>query len=265
MSGLRELLEGRLYTAQEVEAITNGKTLKERFATAITNAKTLKERFDAANTGKEMNPTLDKLVAVAAMADIRTKSAYAVQAWAETDDLDKDESLYDRLDTLIMAIADGGIDLDGNPATDDTDDVYMVAMQAASDYMAALGADDGDLETLFNGKDDDARDEAANRLLELLVDSMGDEDQAEDMLNAFAFDMDSESNVFDAVPTGTHKTVFAVRGGKKVILRKRVGAKLKRTPKQKTALLKAQMKAYTSSAKMHRKKSLDIGRKTGLY
>ena len=250
MSGLRELLEGRLYTPQQVEAITNGKTLKER--------------FDAANTGKEMNPTLDKLVAVAAMADIRTKAAYAVQTWAETDDLDKGESLYDRLDTLIMAIADGGIDLDGNPATDDTDDVYMVAIQAASDYMSALGADDGDLETLFNGKDDDARDEAANRLMEFLVDSMGDEDQAEDMLNAFAFDADSESNMFDAVPTGSHKTVFAVRGGKKVILRKRVGAKLKRTPKQKAALLKAQMKAHKPAAIKRRVKSIKIGHKLGV-
>ena len=251
MSGLRELLEGRLYTPQQVEAITNGKTLKER--------------FDAANTGKEMNPTLDKLVAVAAMADIRTKAAYAVQTWAETDDLDKDESLYDRLDALISSIADGGIDLDGNPATDDTDDVYMVAIQAASDYMSALGADDGDLETLFNGKDDDARDEAANRLMEFLVDSMGDEDQAEDMLNAFAFDVDSESNMFDAVPTGSHKTVFAVRGGKKVILRKRVGAKLKRTPKQKAALMKAQMKAHKPAAIKRRVKSIKIGHKLGVY
>ena len=248
MSGLRELLEGRLYTPQQVEAITNGKTLKER--------------FDAANTGKEMNPTLDKLVAVAAMADIRTKAAYAVQTWAETDDLDKGESLYDRLDTLIMAIADGGIDLDGNPATDDTDDVYMVAIQAASDYMSALGADDGDLETLFNSKDDDARDEAANRLMEFLVDSMGDEDQAEDMLNAFAFDMDSESNVFDAA---NFKKMPAIRGGKRVILKKRIGAKLKRTPKQKAALMKAQMKAHSSSAKLKRKKSLNIGKKMNLY
>lgn len=249
---LQDMLAGRLYTPQQVKEITEGK-------------KPLKNRLDGANSGKEMNPTLDKLVAVAAMADIRTKAAYAVQTWAETDDLDKGESLYDRLDTLIMAIADGGIDLDGNPATDDTDDVYMVAIQAASDYMSALGADDGDLETLFNSKDDDARDEAANRLMEFLVDSMGDEDQAEDMLNAFAFDADSESNMFDAVPTGSHKTVFAVRGGKKVILRKRVGAKLKRTPKQKAALMKAQMKAHKPAAIKRRVKSIKIGHKLGVY
>jgi hypothetical protein len=251
MSGLRELLEGRLYTPQQVEAITNGKTLKER--------------FDAANTGKEMNPTLDKLVAVAAMADIRTKAAYAVQTWAETDDLDKGESLYDRLDALISSIADGGIDLDGNPATDDTDDVYMVAMQAASDYMSALGADDGDLETLFNSKDDEARDESANRLMEFLVDSMGDEDQAEDMLNAFAFDMDSESNVFDEAPKGTHKAVFAVRNNKKVTLRKRVGPKLKRTTNQKAALFNARIRAHTEEANKKRAKSLKLGYKLGLY
>lgn len=249
---LQDMLAGRLYTPQQVKEITEGK-------------KPLKNRLDGADSGKEMNMTIEKMVAIAAMADIRTKAAYAVQTWAETDDLDKGESLYDRLDTLIMAIADGGIDLDGNPATDDTDDVYMVAIQAASDYMSALGADDGDLETLFNSKDDDARDEAANRLMEFLVDSMGDEDQAEDMLNAFAFDADSESNMFDAVPTGSHKTVFAVRGGKKVILRKRVGAKLKRTPKQKAALMKAQMKAHKPAAIKRRVKSIKIGHKLGVY
>lgn len=249
MSGLRELLEGRLYTAQEVEAITNGKTLKER--------------FDAANTGKEMNPTLDKLVAIAAMADIRTKAAYAVQTWAETDDLDKDESLYDRLDALISAIADGGIDLDGNPATDDTDDVYMVAMQAASDYMSALGADDGDLETLFNSKDDDARDEAANRLMEFLVDSMGDdEDAAEEAVKNFAFDVDSDGSVFDSA---NFKKMPVIRGGKKTMLKKRQGPKMKRTPKQKAALMKAQHKAHSSSANLHRQKSLAVGHKAGLY
>jgi len=249
---LQDMLAGRLYTPQQVKDIQDGK-------------KPLKNRLDGADSGKEMNMTIEKMVAIAAMADIRTKAAYAVQTWAETDDLDKDESLYDRLDALISAIADGGIDLDDDPATDDRDDVYMVAMQAASDYMSALGADDSDLETLFNSKDDDARDEAANRLMEFLVDSMGDEDQAEDMLNAFAFDADSESNMFDAVPTGSHKTVFAVRGGKKVILRKRVGAKLKRTPKQKAALMKAQMKAHKPAAIKRRVKSIKIGHKLGVY
>lgn len=100
------------------------------------------------------------------MAQIRTQAAHAVQVWAETDDLDKGETLYDRLDALISYIADGGIDLDDDPATDDRDDIYMVALQAASDYMSALGADDADLETLFNSKDDDARDEVAQRLVE---------------------------------------------------------------------------------------------------
>lgn len=249
---LQDMLAGRLYTPQQVKEITEGK-------------KPLKNRLDGADSGKEMNMTIEKMVAIAAMADIRTKAAYAVQTWAETDDLDKGESLYDRLDVLVSSIADGGIDLDDDPATDDRDDVYMVAMQAASDYMSALGADDSDLETLFNSKDDDARDEAANRLMEFLVDSMGDEDQAEDMLNAFAFDVDSESNMFDAVPTGSHKTVFGIRGGKKVILRKRVGAKLKRTPKQKAALMKAQMKAHKPAAIKRRVKSIKIGHKLGVY
>lgn len=225
--------------------------------------KPLKNRLDGANSGKEMNITLDKMVAIAAMADIRTKAAHAVQVWAETDDLDNDESLYDRLDALISAIADGGIDLDDDPATDDRDDVYMVAMQAASDYMSALGADDSDLETLFNSKDDDARDEAANRLLEFLMQALGDDaDAAEQAVQDFAFDMDSDGNVFDSV---NFKKEPHIRDGKKIILKKRLGTKLKRTPKQKAALMKAQHKAHSGAANLHRQKSLKVGRKAGLY
>ena len=247
---LQDMLAGRLYTPQQVKEITEGK-------------KPLKNRLDGANSGKEMNITLDKMVAIAAMADIRTKAAHAVQVWAETDDLDNDESLYDRLDALISAIADGGIDLDDDPATDDRDDVYMVAMQAASDYMSALGADDSDLETLFNSKDDDARDEAANRLLEFLMQALGDDaDAAEQAVQDFAFDMDSDGNVFDSV---NFKKEPHIRDGKKVMLKKRQGPKMKRTPKQKAATLKMQHKAHSSAANLHRQKSLAVGHKAGLY
>lgn len=247
---LQDMLAGRLYTPQQVKEITEGK-------------KPLKNRLDGANSGKEMNITLDKMVAIAAMADIRTKAAHAVQTWAETDDLDKGESLYDRLDVLVSSIADGGIDLDDDPATDDRDDVYMVALQAASDYMSALGADDSDLETLFNSKDDGARDEAANRLLEFLMQALGDdEDAAAQAVQDFAFDMDSDGNVFDSV---NFKKEPHIRDGKKVMLKKRLGTKLKRTPKQKAALMKAQHKAHSSAANLHRQKSLNIGRKAGLY
>jgi hypothetical protein len=247
---LQEMLTGRLYTPQQVKDITEGK-------------KPLKNRLDGADSGKEMNMTIEKMVAIAAMADIRTKAAHAVQVWAETDDLDNDESLYDRLDVLVSSIADGGIDLDDDPATDDRDDVYMVALQAASDYMSALGADDSDLETLFNSKDDGARDEAANRLLEFLMQALGDdEDAAEEAVKNFAFDMDSDGSVFDSA---NFKKMPVIRGGKKIMLKKRLGTKLKRTPKQKAALMKAQHKAHSGAANLHRQKSLKVGRKAGLY
>ena len=250
MSYLQDALRGRLLTAHEVEAVKSGKT---------------RQRFDGANEkdGKEYNLTLDKIVAIAAMAQIRTQAAHAVQVWAETDDLDKGETLYDRLDALISYIADGGIDLDDDPATDDRDDIYMVALQAASDYMSALGADDADLEILFNSKDDDARDEVAQRLVEFLMQTLGeDEDAAEDAVQNFAFDLESESDVFDSA---NFKKTVAVRGGKKVILKKRLGPKLKRTAKQKAALIKAEMKAHSGAAKLKRKKSLNVGRKANLY
>lgn len=250
MSYLQDALRGRLLTAHEVEAVKSGKT---------------RQRFDGANEkdGKEYNLTLDKIVAIAAMAQIRTQAAHAVQVWAETDDLDKGETLYDRLDALISYIADGGIDLDDDPATDDRDDIYMVAMQAASDYMSALGADDADLETLFNSKDDDARDEVAQRLVEFLMQTLGeDEDAAEQAVKNFAFDMESDGSVFD---NANFKKELHIRNGKKVMLKKRQGPKQKRTPKQKAAFKKAQSKAHSSSANLHRNKSLNVGRKANLY
>lgn len=249
MSDLQKALRGRLLTPAQVEAIKTGKPV---------------HRFDGANdNGKEYNLTLDKLVAIAVMSQIRTQAANAVQVWAETDDLDKDETLYDRLDVLISSIADGGMDLDGDPSTDDTNDIYMVAMQAASDYMGVLGADNADLEALFNGNDDAARNDAANRLLEFLVQTLGEnEDAIDEAVEKFAFDMNSEASIFDSA---NFKKEVAIRDGKNTIVRKRLGPKLKRTAKQKASLVKAQMKAHSGQAKLKRNKSLKLGRKMGLY
>lgn len=250
MSYLQDALRGRLLTAHEVEAVKSGKT---------------RQRFDGANEkdGKEYNLTLDKIVAIAAMAQIRTQAAHAVQVWAETDDLDKGETLYDRLDALISYIADGGIDLDDDPATDDRDDIYMVAMQAASDYMSVLGADDADLEVFFNSKDDDARDEVAQRLVEFLMQAMGDDDEAAQAVQDFAFDLESETAVFDSVPTFTKKVV---RNGQVTTVKKRI-----RTTKP---ILSAKMKEHLAELHSMPKSastikqishSLKVGHKLGIY
>lgn len=251
MSYLQDALRGRLLTAHEVEAVKSGKT---------------RQRFDGANEkdGKEYNLTLDKIVAIAAMAQIRTQAAHAVQVWAETDDLDKGETLYDRLDALISYIADGGIDLDDDPATDDRDDIYMVAMQAASDYMSALGADDADLEILFNSKDDDARDEVAQRLVEFLMQTLGeDEDAAEDAVQNFAFDLESESDVFDSVAT---RTVRRVRKGKIVTVKQRIRTtKPILSQKMKDHLAEIHSKGISAKTAKKISKSLKLGHKNGLY
>lgn len=251
MSYLQDALRGRLLTAHEVEAVKSGKT---------------RQRFDGANEkdGKEYNLTLDKIVAIAAMAQIRTQAAHAVQVWAETDDLDKGETLYDRLDALISYIADGGIDLDDDPATDDRDDIYMVAMQAASDYMSALGADDADLEILFNSKDDDARDEVAQRLVEFLMQTLGeDEDAAASAVQKFAFDLESESDVFDSVAT---RTVRRVRNSKIVTIKQRVRTtKPILSQKMKEHLAKLHSMPKSAATIKQISHSLKVGYKNGLY
>ena len=148
MSYLQDALRGRLLTAHEVEAV---KVVKHVNALMVLTKRRQRVQFNFRQNCRHCSNGTDSIL----------KLLMQVQVWAETDDLDKGETLYDRLDALISYIADGGIDLDDDPATDDRDDIYMVALQAASDYMSALGADDADLETLFNSKDDDARDEIA--------------------------------------------------------------------------------------------------------
>lgn len=180
----------------------------------------------------------------------RMDAAAAIRQWAEDDDLDDDETLADRLQSLMVGIADSNQD---GELDDDEQDVAIAAMEAGWDYLSALGVDDEDLDLLFNDWDLDA----AIRVQELLVGEMSEDDD----IDNFAFGPDAQEAVFDA----TYKKKLVMRGGKKVRINKRVAGKVRLSGKQKVAIRKAQMKARSAGAKMRRVKSLKKGAKMGLY
>lgn len=189
-----------------------------------------------------------------ALKDIAIAAAATIQQWAETDDLDAGEGYADRLLALLVGIADANHD---GEITEDEQGVLDAALNAAWDYLSELGAEDSDIDSLLNEWDEDA----AVRVRELAASSLPEgEDAAAAAIDQFAFGPDAKEAVFDAV----YKKVLAVRGGRKVRIRKRIAGTVRLNAKQKLALRKARMKSHSAAAQMHRMKSIRMRGKMGL-
>lgn len=191
-----------------------------------------------------------------AQADMRLKAAGAIHQWAETtaDDLAEGESMADRLLALVVGIVDA--DKDGE-ISDDEAELCDFILNAMWDYLAAKGVSEDDCSALLN--DWDAT--AAERIIDLLASALpsGDEETADDM-DAFAFDADSDTALFDAV----YKKKIAVRGGKKVRINKRVSGNVRLSAKQKISIRKMLRKSHSAVATMRRAKSVRVRSKAGL-
>ena len=68
----------------------------------------------------------------------------------------------------------------------------------------------------------------------------------------------------DAMLDATYRKVIAVRGGKKVRLRKRIAGTVRLSAAQKSAVRKMQRKAFSGAAKIKRAKSMRLRQKMGL-
>jgi hypothetical protein len=174
------------------------------------------------------------------MLDISLMANAVVNEWVEISDLDDGETLADRLNAMLIGIADA--DMNGE-VDDDEQEVIAMAMEAAGNYMDSLGVDSEDIGLLINDKDN----EAAMRVQDLLSSSMPD-------------DGTYDSVAFDA----TYKKRAVVRDGKKTWVKKRVSGKVRLSPKQKLSLKKAQRKAHSASARMGRMKSMKKRKSMGL-
>lgn len=188
------------------------------------------------------------------IADITMSAVSAVQQWAETDDLDDGESYADRLMALVVGIADANKDGD---ITEDEQGVLEVALNAAWDYLVKCGATEEDAGALLNDWDDEAADRVRDLVASVLPEG-GDEASAE--IDNFVFSDSDQEPALDAV----YKTKMAVRGGKKMRIRKRISGTVRLSAKQKLAIRKARMKSHSAGAQMRRMKSMRMRKKVGL-
>lgn len=188
------------------------------------------------------------------IADITMSAVSAVQQWAETDDLDNGESYADRLMALVVGIADANKDGD---ITEDEQGVLEVALNAAWDYLVKCGATEEDAGALLNDWDDEAADRVRDLVASVLPEG---DDEASAEIDNFVFSDSDQEPALDAV----YKMKMAVRGGKKMRIRKRISGTVRLSAKQKLAIRKARMKSHSAGAMMRRMKSMRMRRKMGL-
>lgn len=188
------------------------------------------------------------------IADITMSAVSAVQQWAETDDLDDGESYADRLMALVVGIADANKDGD---ITEDEQGVLEVALNAAWDYLVKCGATEEDAGALLNDWDDEAADRVRDLVASVLPEG---DDEASAEIDSFVFSESDQEPALDAV----YKMKMAVRGGKKMRIRKRISGTVRLSAKQKLAIRKARMKSHSAGAMMRRMKSMRMRRKMGL-
>ncbi|MGS0741336.1 hypothetical protein ACVBEF_05830 [Glaciimonas sp. GG7] len=205
--------------------------------------------LDSATEMEESNVTADY-----AATHIALTTAATLQEWLETDDLDEDESMADRLLANMVGIADANKD---GELTEDEADVLETALEFAWDYMEEKGVSDEDCSKLLNDWDD----AAAERIRDLLAASLADgDDAAMADIDNFVFGDEASDAALDAV----YKKRMVIRKGKKVRINKRVSGHVRLSAKQKVSIRKAQRKAHTAGATMRRMKSMRLNRKMGL-
>jgi len=198
-----------------------------------------------------------------ANSQIRVTAAAIAQEFAATDDLADDETLATRLMMLVIGAVDA--DKDGE-LSDDEAQVAEVLLNSVWDYMSAKGASDDDLDALLNNWDADA----AARVKDLLAESIpSDDEEAAADIDAFAFDDDSASAIFDSTAgeflyDAVYKKKLVFKNGKKTKINKRISGNVRLTAKQKISVRKMQRKSHTAAATIKRMKSMRLRSKAGL-
>lgn len=193
-----------------------------------------------------------------ALSSIAMRAVATVQQWCEEDSMGDGEGKGDRLIAMLIGVADE--DKDGE-LSEDEQAVVQTAMNDAWDYLAAKGVAESDLDALFNGESAESN-AAAERVCEFVKERLPEGDDAMgDEIDNFAFGGEASESMFtDAV----YKRRFAIRGGKKVRVMKRVAGVVRLSAGQKVAIRKARMKAHGARATAKRMKSLRVRKSMGL-
>lgn len=226
------------------------------FLDALRKEKNEGKKVTATATFDGLDYSAESDMSAAEISRLRLEVAAAIAAWSETDDLDDDETLVERFDSIMVGI----IDTDKNGELDDDELAILdIAYNIAAEILLDKGANEEDISLMLNEGDETA----AENVHELVVNVGADGEDAElDEINAaaFEFDEDSDSAVLDA----TYKRKIAIRNGKKTIIRKRISGRVRLSAKQKMAIKKMQRKAHSGKARMKRLKSLKRRKAMGL-
>ena len=190
--------------------------------------------------------------------------------------LEEGELPSDRLDFLILEATDG--------ADDDENTLENAVLESIADAFATFGVDDSVIEEMM-GDNIDAADAAIEAAASTVIANMPDEgDPLDDLVREFIYgEPDAMESGFDAA-TGKklsrgkmstksfngkkirYKAVAAIRKGVKTIVNKRLaGQKVRLSSGQKAGLKKARLKAVSANSLRKRMKSLQKGKKIGLY
>lgn len=162
-------------------------------------------------------------------------SAEAVFMWASSDD-----TSYDSLDAYAQSLAGIGDDAE-EPTDDEMDDYYNVLAEMAN-FMVSVGIDEDAVSAFFDEEDDEMGASIASQLNDI------DDDEKDELVATYSVSGDD---------TMTEALKKVVRNGKVKLIRKPF-KKRRRTAAQRMALKKAQRKASTAQAKLHRKKSMKL-------
>jgi len=138
---------------------------------------------------------------------------------------------------------------------DDEADAFDILANFALDYLTRHGIDESDAVSLLSDFDNDV----AERVRDLLIESLPDDDAAGDDMDEFAFG-NSDDEILDAV----YKKRTVIRAGKKVRINKRISGTVRLSGAQKAAIRKAGRKSHSASAMMKRAKSMLKRSKMGI-
>lgn len=179
--------------------------------------------------------------------EMRQDAVNIAQEWAESD-LEEGEGFGDRLYALIVGSATEGDD----DLTDDEADYAAAVAELVGDYLEGKGIEAADVDSLLSDEPSFDNDVAA-RIHDALLDKLPQGDDA--MLDdADKFVSCNDDEMLDAV----YKKVVAIRGGRKVRIKKRVSGRVRLTAAQKGAIRKMHKKAFSGAAKMKRAKSMRL-------
>lgn len=224
------------------------------------------------------------------LSQIRRSALFSVLQLADDileDTLEDSELPSDRLDVFLQSAVASHSGDEGEENAQLNQQIIQIFAANMSDAMASLGVDDETIAKAFDTDIDEA-DEAIQKIAEIIDTNIPKSDEElEGFIESFLYgegelDMSAGSiDEFDTAEVGKNKVrknkygqtfvykgVKAVRKGKITVVNKRVGntaMKAKLSAAQKAALRKASAKAITPNAIKKRLKSINIGRRNGLY